>query len=128
MIVFRKARNPQQTLNDLDAYLRTVGDKPVRWLAREVQSWGEFSYNEIAALIESGQLDALIDWQERWAGVVNQTLAPMWLKAIEEASRKATKGMTVLSDSNDYVKAWVTSHGGELITLLSDESRKAISN
>ena len=128
MIVFRKARNPQQTLNDLDAYLRTVGDKPVRWLAREVQSWGEFSYDEIAALIESGQLDALIDWQERWAGVVNQTLAPMWLKAIEEASRKATKGMTVLSDSNDYVKAWVSSHGGELITLLSDESRKAISN
>ena len=128
MIVFRKARNPQQTLNDLDEYLRTVGDKPVRWLAREVQSWGEFSYDEIAALIESGQLDALIDWQERWAGVVNQTLAPMWLKAIEEASRKATKGMTVLSDSNDYVKAWVSSHGGELITLLSDESRKAISN
>lgn len=128
MIVFRKARNPQQTLNDLDGYLRTVGDKPVRWLAREVQSWGEFSYDEIAALIESGQLDALIDWQERWAGVVNQTLAPMWTKAIEEASRKATKGMTVLSDSNDYVKAWVTSHGGELITLLSDESRKAISN
>ena len=128
MIIFRKARNPQQTLNDLDEYLRTVGDKPARWLAREVQSWGEFSYDEIAALIESGQLDALIDWQERWAGVVNQTLAPMWLKAIEEASRKATKGMTVLSDSNDYVKAWVSSHGGELITLLSDESRKAISN
>ena len=92
MIVFRKARNPQQTLNDLDEYLRTVGDKPVRWLAREVQSWGEFSYDEIAALIESGQLDALIDWQERWAGVVNQTLAPMWTKAIEEASRKATRG------------------------------------
>ena len=128
MIIFRKARNPQQTLNDLDAYLRTVGDKPVRWLAREVQSWGEFSYDEIAALIESGQLDALIDWQERWVGVVNGTLAPMWLKAIEEASRKATNGMTVLSDSNDYVRAWVNSHGGELITLLSDESRKAISN
>ncbi|MBR0290366.1 MAG: hypothetical protein IJQ82_15445 [Selenomonadaceae bacterium] len=128
MFIFRKARKPQQTLNDLDAWLKTLGDEPVRFLAREVQSWGQFSYDELAAAIEAGQLDDLIDWQNRYAEVVNGTLAPMWLKAIEEASKKATRGMIVLSDSNDYVKAWVNSHGGELITRLAEESRKAIMN
>ena len=128
MFIFRKARKPQQTLNDLDAWLKTLGDEPVKWLAREVQSWGQFSYDELAAAIEAGRLDDLIDWQNRYAEVVNGTLAPMWLKAIEEASKKATRGMIVLSDSNDYVKAWVNSHGGELITRLAEESRKAIMN
>ena len=128
-VKFRKARNPTQTLNDLDAYLRTVGDGPVRWLAREVRSWGnEFSYNELAAAIEAGNMDALIDWQERYAEIVNGHLAPLWAAAIEEASKKATRGMTVLSDSNDYVRGWINTHGGELITRLSDESRLAIMN
>ncbi|MBQ3337558.1 MAG: hypothetical protein IJG80_09160 [Selenomonadaceae bacterium] len=123
-----KARTPEQTMSDLNGFLRSLGEEPVRWLARQVQSWGDFSYDELAAAIEAGNLDGLIDWQARWAGVVNQTLAPMWLKAIEEASKKATQGMTVLSDSNDYVKAWINSRGGELITLLSEESRLAVMN
>ena len=124
-----KARSPTQTLNALDEYLRSVGDKPVRWLAREVRSWGnEFSYTELAAAIEAGNMDALIDWQERYAEIVNGHLAPLWAAAIEEASKKATRGMTVLSDSNDYVRGWINTHGGELITRLSDESRLAVMN
>ena len=127
--IFKARRSPTQTLNALDEYLRTLGDEPVRWLAREVRSWGnEFSYNELAAAIEAGNLDALIDWQERYAEIVNGHLAPMWAAAIAEASKKATRGMTVLSDSNDYVRGWINTHGGELITRLSDESRLAVMN
>ena len=60
--------------------------------------------------------------------IVNGHLAPLWAAAIAEASKKATRGMTVLSDSNDYVRGWINTHGGELITRLSDESRLAIMN
>lgn len=127
MFIFRKARSPTQTLNDLDEYLRTLSDEPVKWLAREVQSWGnEFSYDELAAVIQSGQLDALIDWQGRYASVVNDTLTPIWLAAIAAASAKATRGKTVLSDSDWYVQSWIQSRGGELISQLSEESRRAV--
>ena len=114
MFVFRKARSSRQTLTDLDAYIRQIGDEPVEWLAREVQKWGEFSYSELETAIADGQLNELIDWQERYAEVVNNTLAPMWATAMAS------------DDSDWYVKAWLKTHGGELITQLSEESRRAV--
>lgn len=128
MFVFKKARSPRETLNALNEYLNGLGDEPVKWLARTVQSWGEVSYAELEELIANGGLNDLIDWQSRWAEVVNDTLAPMWGAAIAAASAKATRGLKVLSDSDELVQGWIKSHGGELITMLSEESRKAVMN
>ena len=128
MFVFRKARKPNQTFNDLDAYLLLNGGEPAKWLAREVQSWGEFDYAELESAILDGRLEDLIDWQSRYAAAINETLAPVWLAAIAAASKKASRGKIILSDTEDWVKAWLTNHGAELATRLSDESKKAIAN
>ena len=128
MFVFRKARNPTKTLNDLDAYLNSQSTEPIKWLAREVQSWNEFSYAELEAAILDGRLEDIIDWQARYAAAINAALAPQWSAAIEAASKKASRGKVILSDTNDWVKAWLTAHGAELATKLSDESKKAIAN
>ena len=128
MIKFKKARSSRETLNDLEEYLRSLDDEPVRWLAREVQSWGrEFSYDELAAAIEAGNLNELIDWQEKYSNVVNEKLSPIWLAAMVAAAEKITGG-NVLFDTNVQFRAWIETHGGELITQLSEESRKAIMN
>ena len=128
-VTIKKARSPTQTLNDLDEYLRSLGEEPIRWLAREVSGWGnEFSYDEITAAIEAGRLDELIDWQDRYAKIINDTLSPMWLAAIVAAAKAATKGTIILSDSNDNVRFWMKNRGGELITQISEESRRAIMN
>lgn len=104
------------------------GGEPAKWLAREVQSWGEFGYEDLEAAILDGRLNDLIDWQERYAEAINETLAPAWLAAIAAASKKASRGKIILSDTEDWVKAWLTNHGAELATQLSDESKKAIAN
>jgi len=126
MIIFKKARSPKQTLNDLDSYLQSVGTEPIKLLARSVQSWGEISYDELADLIADGRLDDYLDWQGRYSALIAGTLAPLWSDAITAASRKATAGKVVLYDSNDYVRAWLETHGGELISMLSRESQKAV--
>ncbi len=41
MIIFKKARSPKQTLNDLDSYLQSVGTEPIKLLARQVRNRGE---------------------------------------------------------------------------------------
>lgn len=128
MFVFRKARNPTKVLNDLDAYLNSQSTEPIKWLAREVQSWNEFSYEELEAAIRDGRLEDIIDWQARYAAAINTALAPQWSAAIEAASKKASRGKTILSNTEDWVKAWLTAHGAELATKLSDESKKAIAN
>lgn len=126
MIIFKKARSPDRTLNDLDSYLKSVGTEPIKLLAREVQSWSEFSYDELADLIADGRLDDYLDWQARYSALIAGTLAPLWSEAITAASKAATKGKVVLYDSNDYVRAWIETHGGELITQLSRESQRAV--
>ncbi|MBR4621882.1 MAG: hypothetical protein IKO46_12970 [Salinivirgaceae bacterium] len=128
MFVFRKARNPTKVLNDLDAYINSQSTEPIKWLAREVQSWNEFSYEELEAAIRDGRLEDLIDWQARYAAAINTALAPQWAQAIEAASKKASRGKTILSNTEDWVKAWLTAHGAELAKQLSDESKKAIAN
>ena len=128
MIIFRKARTPAQTLNDLEAYISGLGDEPIEFLAREVRRWGEFSYSELEAAIEAGHLDELIAWRERYARVVNEVLAPMWASAFLFAAQRASRGKTILSDSDPDVRNWLKNHGGELITRLTDESRRAIAN
>ena len=126
MFIFRKARTPRQTLSDLDAYISGTDIKPIEWLAREVKSWGEFSYSELEDLILKGQLNELIDWQGRYAGLINQILAPQWAAAMTAASKTTTKGKVVLDDSDEYVKAWIKTHGAELVTRLSEESKAAL--
>lgn len=126
MWIFRKARTPRQTLSDLNAYISGLGSEPVEWLAREVRGWGEFSYDELEQIIADGRLNELIDWQSRYAAVVNETFAPMWAAAMARAAERATRGKIILSDSDPLVKDWLRTHGGELITQLSNESQRAV--
>ena len=115
-------------MSDLETFLVLNGSEPAKFLAREVQTWGEFSYEELEAAILEGHLDELIDWQSRYAEVVNSILSPLWVKALEESAKKASKGKIILSDSDDFVKAWLKSRGGNLITNLLEESKRAVAN
>lgn len=93
-----------------------------------MQSWGEFSYEELERAILDGHINELINWQERYAEVVNNNFAPLWAKAMTEAARTATNGKIILSDSDESIQAWIKLHGAELVTQLGEESKKAIAN
>ena len=126
MFKFRKV--PRDALNDLEAYLNAVGDEPARWLAREVQSWNEFSYADIEAAILSGHGADLVDWQARYAAVVNEKFNPLWLAAIAQASHVATGGRITIDDSDIRVKEFLRTRAAELVTQLSAESKRAVAN
>ena len=122
-ITFKKVHNSNQMF---DGFL---GDKPIKkLLVNEVKSWGKFSDDELIAAIEAGNLNGLIDWQECWTKIVNETLTPMCTKTMIEVAKTFTGGKIILSDSDVDVKAWLQTHGVELVTQLSDASKKAIAN
>ena len=52
----------------------------------------------------------------------------MWVKAYQIAAQRASKGRIILSDSDLDMRKILSAHGGELITNLSAESRRAIAN
>ena len=125
MFKFRKAGS--DVLNDLDAYLQLIGDEPVRWLEREVKRWGDFTYDELADLIASGDTQ-LINWQSRYAQVVNERFNPLWLSAIQAASHAATRGRITIDDSDPRVKEFLRTRAAEFVQELSDESKRAVAN
>ena len=68
MIRFKKGREPARTLNDLESFIGALGVEPIKLLEREVRSWGEFTYDELTAIIESGRYGDFIDWQGKYSG------------------------------------------------------------
>lgn len=125
MIRIRKAR---RTLSDLESYLLLNGGEAIKLLDREIKSWGEISYSDLEQLIEDGRLNEWLDWQERYAAVVNEQMSPLWLAALKAAAEKSSMGKIILSDSDWDVAQWLRSHGGRFVTNLSEESKRAIAN
>ena len=126
MFRFTKARSPAETLSDLENFLRGNSDEPIEFLARTVDDWRKISYEDLEAAIAAGKLDELIDWQSRYAAVVNEKLSPLWLAAMQTAALKATLGRITIDDSDFRVKDFLRTRGAELVTSLSDESKRAI--
>ena len=52
-ILAPKRAEQEQLSKQIDAYIKEQSTEPIKWLAREVRSWGEFSYDDIAAVIEA---------------------------------------------------------------------------
>ncbi len=126
MFRFTKARSPAETLSDLENFLRGNSDEPIEFLSRMVDDWRKISYEDLEAAIAAGKIDELIDWQSRYAKVVNEKFSPLWLLAIQTAASKATRGRITIDDSDFRVKDFLRTRGAELVTLLSDESKRAI--
>ena len=126
MFKFCKARSPNETLSDLENFLRENSDEPIEFLSRMVDDWRKISYDELETAIAAGKVDELINWQSRYAAVVNEKFSPLWLAAMAQAASKATRGRITIDDSDFRVKDFLRTRGAELVTLLSDESRKAV--
>lgn len=124
MLKFRKA----DALNDLELFLREVGDEPIRWLERESLSWGEISYADLEAAILAGRLDELVDWRERYSKVVNEKMSPLWILAMREAAQLSTRGKIVFDDSDVRVKEFLRTRAAEFVRELSEENRRALAN
>ena len=92
------------------------------------RSWQEISYEELEELIGAGRLAEWLDFQEKYAALVNEELAPRWLEALALGSAASTRGLIVLEDSMTDVITWLKIHGGRLISDLSLEAKKAVSN
>ena len=127
MFKFRKARG-DAILNDLGSFLREVSDEPIEFLTRTFDDWRTISYDELEDLILAGRLQDLIDWRERYAEFVNTKLNPLWLTAIQVAAYNSTRGKITIDDSDVRVKDFLHQRAGELITQLSDESKRAVAN
>ncbi len=131
-----KRRVPRGRRNVLDAlrgYLNAQEPRVVRWL---YATWnaerGAITYQELRDAILAGDLspEYLRRWQEDYARLVNEKLAPLWIDAMEAASRRLEREFDgfVFDPSWPAVRRWVDEHGSELAVNLSKTQHEALRN
>ena len=67
-------------------------------------------------------------WQEDYAVLVNEKLAPVWAAAIRAGAAQLKNKFSefVFDDSDRNVKDWIRLHTGEFITNIGEDTRAAI--
>lgn len=126
-----QSKSAQDALDQLNAFLNASEPELVRLL---VGFWGNqqqaITYKELRTAIENGYmgLDAFAAWQQDYARFVNEKLNPIWTAAMEHGAAK------VAAQHPDFffdpmgrgVRNWITQHGAELVTNITEDQRQAI--
>lgn len=128
----KKTKAGKDALTKLNDYLNANTAAPMYWLH---DLWSNqqnaITYKELREAIINGYMDekTLQAWQQDYANFVAVHLAPAWLQAAQAgaaAVQAAATGGWVFDAMADGVNSWVTKHGAEWITAISDDSREAI--
>lgn len=91
-------------------------------------------YQEIRNALRDGQMDPkwLRAWQEQYAELITNEIAPQWEKTMltasgELVSTKVAKdlGLETLDVGRTEIRRWIAQRGGELIVNLSERQFKA---
>lgn len=118
-------------LADLNKYINAVSPEITYWLCR---LWDDqqqaITYKELQeALSGSGDFKQQLEqWQQDYAGFVNAKLAPIWLSSMQAAAQKlqARHDLFVFDDSSKQVREWITQHGAEWVTNVTNDTRAAL--
>ena len=128
----KKSKAGKDALKKLNDYLNANTAAPMYWLH---SLWNNqqnaITYKELREAIQNGYMDeaTLQAWQQDYANFVAVNLAPMWQQAAQAgaaAVQASATGGWVFDAMADGVNTWVTTHGAEWITAISDDSREAI--
>lgn len=128
----KKSKAGRDALKKLKAYLNAASPEPVYFLTR---LWSDqqqaITYKELTAAIKNGYLDevAYEAWSNDYAVFVSEKLAPVWKQAMAAASagKMGEHPGYIFDPQHKGVRDWITEHGAEWVTRVSDEQRQAMS-
>ncbi len=131
---FRKARKKgkdKDILDRLNSYLNANDGDPVQWLTR---FWDDqqkaITYKELREALLAGQISETIlqEWQIAYSKLVSDRMNPMWQDAMIAANihTEPIQGGFYFDPTARGAREWIETHGGEWITVIKEEQRKAI--
>lgn len=136
-IVKVKSRRQYEALKRLDSFLNANNPRLVRFMVRFWQdqqaaiSYQELRESYLAGNMTSAQFD---QWRQDYAVFFNKYLKDELINAASlGGASTATATAATMSDAWSYrpmsigIDRWITTHGAEWVTIMSDEGKEAIS-
>ena len=119
------------TLKRLRSFLDAEEPKTVNWLASTWNSQqNAITYKELREAILSGRMseEQLKEWQKSYAMLVNNKLAPQWVKAMATAAEEQNKRFPhfLYDPRMGAAQAYIQERGTSLVTNLVAEQENAL--
>lgn len=129
-VPLRKSKESDATLAKLESFLDREAPKLSTILSTIFEGQqNSITYKELREAALDGYEKQIQQWQVEYADFVNDTLAPLWKKAMDEAAEALNQklyGLLVFDDSDVFVKDWLQKHGAEFVTNIGGQTRSAI--
>lgn len=134
-IVKAKSNAQRNALHRLNSFLNTNNPKLIRIL---VTTWKDqeeaITYKELREAILRGYMseEQFMAWQQDYVAFFNKHLKDMLSNAVTTGAKGVTTsligGVDIYTPMSTGIDNWVTVHGAEWITLMSDEAKEAVSS
>ena len=128
----KKSKAGKDALAKLNDYLNANTAAPMYWLAGMwTNQQNAITYKELREAIKNGYMDeaTLQAWQQDYANFVAVHLQPVWEAAAAAGAAaiaaKATGGW-IFDAMGDGMTSWISTHGAEFVTSVSNDTRAAI--
>ena len=128
----KKSKAGKDALAKLNDYLNANTAAPMYWLAGMwTNQQNAITYKELREAIKNGYMDeaTLQAWQQDYANFVAVHLQPVWEAAAAAGAAaiaaQATGGW-IFDAMGDGMTSWISTHGAEFVTAVSNDTRAAI--
>ena len=128
----KKSKAGKDALTKLNDYLNANTPAPMYWLTGMwTNQQNAITYKELREAIKNGYMDeaTLQAWQQDYANFVAVHLAPIWQQAAAAgaaAIAATASGGWIFDAMGAGITSWISTHGAEFITSISNDSRAAI--
>ena len=138
MLIFSPARtvykrksseSAEEILRRLDDFLNAESPQLATWLYSVFQDQqAAVTYKELREAAMNGYEEQILQWQDDYARLINERLAPIYLAAMKAGAKawEEKLGGVLLDDSDRAVQNWIRDRTAAAITSIGEETRAAI--
>lgn len=129
--VYKRKSNEsaEEILRRLDDFLNTESPQLATWLYSVFQDQqAAVTYKELREAAMNGYEEQILQWQDDYARLINERLAPIYLAAMKAGAKawEEKLGGVLLDDSDRAVQNWIRDRTAALVTSIGEETRAAI--
>lgn len=125
----KSSESAEEILRRLDDFLNAESPQLATWLYSVFQDQqAAVTYKELREAAMNGYEEQILQWQDDYARLINERLAPIYLAAMKAGAKawEEKLGSVLLDDSDRAVQNWIRDRTAALVTSIGEETRAAI--
>lgn len=128
----KKSEKSERALEAMDKYLEGNVDEPMKWLVRFWKDQAAvLTYSELLNIVteKESPKNVFNDWYKDYSKLLASKMTPLWKEAMMAAASNNPLAADLgvgFNTADYYVREWMTTRSGMMVTACLDEQKEAI--